>query len=49
MMVAAGRLKDFRCCCASVKKLSKKGICIDREAAGLLEVDVGDEIVMVSK
>jgi arginine N-succinyltransferase len=49
MMVAAGRLKDFRCGCASVKKLPKKGICIDRDAAELLEVDVGDEVVMAAK
>jgi arginine N-succinyltransferase len=49
MMVAAGRLKDFRCCCASAKKLPKKGICIDRDAAELLEVDVGDEVVMAAK
>jgi arginine N-succinyltransferase len=49
MMVAAGRLKDFRCCCATVKKMPKKGICIDRGAAELLEVDVGDEVVTATK
>jgi arginine N-succinyltransferase len=49
MMVASGRLKDFRACCASVKKLPRKGICIDRGAAELLEVEVGDEVVMVAK
>ena len=49
MMVAAGRLKDFRACCASVKRLTRKGICIDREAAELLEVDVGDTLVMVTR
>jgi arginine N-succinyltransferase len=49
MMVAAGRLRDFRAACASVKKLPKNGICIDREAAELLEVDVGDELVMVAR
>jgi arginine N-succinyltransferase len=49
MMVASGRLKDFRCCCASVKKLPKKGICIDRDAAELIEVEVGDEVVMATK
>jgi hypothetical protein len=32
-----------------VKKLPKKGICIDRDAAELLEVDVGDEVVMAAK
>jgi arginine N-succinyltransferase len=49
MMVAAGRLKDFRACCASVKKLPKKGVSIDPQAADLLEVEVGDEIVLVAK
>ena len=48
-LVAAGRLKDFRCCTASVKKLPKKGLCIDAEAAALLEVGVGDEILMVTR
>ena len=48
-LVAAGRLKDFRCCCASVKKVTKKGVCIDPEAAELLEIGVGDEILMVAR
>ena len=49
MLVATGRLKDFRACCASVKRLPKKGICINRDAAELLEVDVGDEVVAVAR
>jgi arginine N-succinyltransferase len=49
MIVAAGRLTGFRACCASVRKVPKKGICIDREAAELLEVDVGDAVVMAAK
>ena len=49
MLVAAGRLNAFRACCASVKKHSKKGICIDRKAAELLQVDVGDEVVAVAR
>ena len=49
MIVATGRLKGFRCGCASVKKVPRKGVCIDRTAADLLEVDVGDELVMVAK
>ena len=48
-LVAAGRLKDFRACCASVRKLPKKGVSIDAEAAELLGVGVGDEIVMVAR
>ena len=48
VLTASGRLKDFRACCASIKKL-KKGIMIDRQAADLLEVDIGDSIVAVAK
>jgi arginine N-succinyltransferase len=48
-LIGAGRLKDFRACFASVKRVPKKGICIDREAAELLEVDVGDEILTVAR
>ena len=48
-LVAAGRLKEFRCCSASVKKLPKKGVCIDPEAAELLEVAVGDEILVAAR
>jgi arginine N-succinyltransferase len=48
MLVAAGRLKDFRVCCASVRKL-EKGIGIDQESAELLEVEAGDEVLMVAK
>jgi len=49
MLVAAGRLNDFRACFASVKKHPKKGICIDRKAAELLQVDVGDEVLAVAR
>ena len=49
VFLAAGRLKDFRACIASVKRLPKKGICIDREAARLLEVKVGDEVLAVAR
>ena len=49
MIVATGRLQDFRACFASVKRSPKKGICIDREAAELLGVDIGDELVAVAR
>lgn len=49
MLVAAGRLKEFRASFAMVKRVPKKGICIDRTAADLLEVDVGDEILAVAR
>ena len=45
-LVGSGRLNDFRACCASVRKLPDKGVAIDRDAAELLEVEVGDEILM---
>ena len=49
MLVAAGRLTNFRACMASAKRVPKKGICIDREAAELLEVEVGDTVLAVSR
>jgi arginine N-succinyltransferase len=48
-IVSAGRLKDFRACCASVRKLPENGICIDPEAAALLEIGIGDEVLMVAR
>jgi arginine N-succinyltransferase len=48
-ILATGRLKDFRACSAAVKRLPKKGICIDAEAAELLEVKVGDEVLAVAR
>ena len=47
MLIGTGRLKDFRACCASVKRLPKKGICIDRGSAELLEVDIGSQVLAV--
>jgi arginine N-succinyltransferase len=49
MLAASGRLTNFRACCTSVKRVPKKGVCIDREAAELLEVDIGDELLTVAK
>src|SRR5439155_11661560 len=49
MLAGAGRLKQFRACCALVKRLPKKGISIDRASAELLELEVGDEIVAVPR
>jgi arginine N-succinyltransferase len=45
MLLGAGRLKDFRACCATAKRLPKQQIMIDEEAAGLLGVKVGDQVV----
>ena len=49
MLLGAGRLKGFRACTASIKRLPRKGICIDREAADLLEVDIGDQVVAAAR
>ena len=49
MLLATGRLNDFRASCACVKKLPRQRLCIDRQAAELLGVDVGDEVVAVAR
>jgi arginine N-succinyltransferase len=49
VLAAAGTLKDFRAACASVKRMGKKGLTIDREAAELLEVEIGDSIQIVAR
>jgi arginine N-succinyltransferase len=48
-ILAAGRLKNFRACFGSTKRASKKGLSIDAEAAELLEVKVGDQLLAVSR
>jgi arginine N-succinyltransferase len=49
VLLAAGRLKDFRACCGYIKRLPKKGIAIDQDAAELLEIKVGDKVIAVGK
>jgi arginine N-succinyltransferase len=48
-LAASGWLSDFRACGACVRKLPKKTILIDAEAAELLEVGVGDRVLMVGR
>lgn len=48
MLVAAGRLNDFRACCASVRS-EPEGLHIDSEAAELLEVSEGDQVLAVTR
>ena len=48
-LVAHGHLKDFTSCCASVRRVGKKGICIDPEAAELLGVKEGDQVLAVRR
>jgi arginine N-succinyltransferase len=49
MLLAHGRLKEFKACCASVKRVGRKGICIDPEAAELLGVKEGDKVLAVKR
>ena len=49
VLAASRRLNDFRACGACVKKLPKKTVLIDAEAAELLEVKVGDQILAVGR
>ena len=49
VLLAAGRLKDFRAGMASVKRGSKKGLCIDEETADLLQLKVGDTVLAVAR
>ena len=48
-ILAAGRLKNFRASFGMTKRAAKKGICIDAEAAELLEVKVGDQVLAVAR
>ncbi len=48
VMLAAGKLRDFAACYASVRRVPRKGLCIDSEAARLLGVKPGDKVLAVS-
>ncbi|HXH53429.1 MAG TPA: arginine N-succinyltransferase [Sphingomicrobium sp.] len=49
MLVATGRLGDFRAGCASARRVNRKGLAIDRATAELLELKVGDEVLTVRR
>jgi arginine N-succinyltransferase len=49
MLLAKGRLKDFVACCGSAKRIPRKGLCIDSNAAELLGAKVGDRLLAVSR
>ena len=49
MLLATGRLNDFRACWGSVKKRPDNGLCLDPEAAELLEVEIGDQLLGVAR
>jgi arginine N-succinyltransferase len=48
-ILATGRLKDFAACFATVKRVPRKGLCIDPEAARLLGVKAGDRVLAVTR
>jgi arginine N-succinyltransferase len=49
MLLGAGRLREFRACSASVKRMRNGRLCIDRQAAELLEIGAGDEVLAVAR
>jgi arginine N-succinyltransferase len=49
MLLATGKLRQFVACGALVKKIPRKGLCIDAEAAELLGVEPGDEVLAVDR
>ncbi|MFP5329832.1 MAG: arginine N-succinyltransferase [Alphaproteobacteria bacterium] len=49
MILATGRLNDFRACSASVGRVPRRGLCIDAETAKLLEVGEGDKVLAVAR
>ena len=46
---AAGRLDSFRASFGFAQKVPRKGIRIDRDSARMLEVDIGDQVLAVSR
>jgi arginine N-succinyltransferase len=49
VLLATGRLKEFRCGCASIKRVPKKGLLVDEAAAELLDLKVGDQVLVAPK
>jgi arginine N-succinyltransferase len=49
VLLAAGRLRDFRCCRAEVRRAGRKGIAISQQAADLLEIGAGTKVLMVGR
>lgn len=49
MLLAAGRLRDFRCVRAEVKRVGRKGISISSATARLLGVQAGDTVLAVAR
>ena len=49
MLLSAGRLNDFTACFGMVKRIARKGLSIDREAAELLGIKAGDRVLAVAR
>jgi arginine N-succinyltransferase len=49
VLLAAGTLGDFRACFGCVKRMGRKGLSLDAESARLLDVAVGDTVLMVAR
>ncbi len=49
VLIATGRLSDFRAGCAEIRTLPGGRLCIDRGAAEALQVGVGDKVVAVPR
>ena len=49
VLVAKGRLKEFVCAFACVKRMGRDGVALDPDAAELLGVSVGDKVLMVAR
>ena len=49
MILATGKLRDFVACGASVKRVPRKGLIIDAEAARMLGVKLGDQVLAVAR
>ena len=49
VLLAAGRLDQFRASFGLAQKVPRKGIRIDRDSARMLEVDIGDQVFAVSR
>jgi len=49
MILATGKLRDFVACGASVKRVPRKGLIIDAEAARMLAVKLGDQVLAVAR
>ncbi|QIK77967.1 arginine N-succinyltransferase [Sphingomonas piscis] len=48
-ILSAGRLTGFRACCAGVRRVERRGVAITPETAALLEVNVGDPLLVVPR